>query len=148
EWGVGPAVVLEVPLFYQGQGERGVALAEMRRQQKLYSDAAVRTRSTARAVASELQAAAKSAAYYQSVLLPLREQIVSETQLEYNAMGAGVFQLLQARRDQIDAARAYVEVLRDYWVLRAEADQLVAGRLPRRGGPVDADPADGESSIE
>jgi len=148
EWGVGPAVVLEVPLFYQGQGERGVALAEMRRQQKLYSDAAVRTRSTARAVASQLQAAAKSAAYYQSVLLPLREQIVSETQLEYNAMGAGVFQLLQARRDQIDAARAYVEVLRDYWVLRAEADQLVAGRLPRRGGPVDADPADGESSIE
>ncbi|MEO8180495.1 MAG: hypothetical protein ABI895_16785 [Deltaproteobacteria bacterium] len=55
---------------------------------------------------------------------------MNDTQLEYNAMSAGVLQLLQARRDQIATARAYVELLRDYWVLRAEAAQLVAGRLP------------------
>jgi outer membrane protein TolC len=133
QWGIGPAVTVEVPLFYQGQGERGVALAEMRRQQKLYSDSALRIRATARTVASRLQSAAKTADYYKRVLLPLREQIVSDTQLQYNAMSVSVFQLLQARRDQIDTARTYVELLRDYWVLRAEADQLIAGRLPRRG---------------
>jgi outer membrane protein, heavy metal efflux system len=148
DWGIGPAVVLEVPLFYQGQGERGIALADMRRQRKLYSDAAVRIRATARAVTSQLQAAAKNAEYYKSVLLPLRQQIVNDTQLEYNAVSAGVFQLLQARRDQIDTARAYVELLRDYWVLRAEAAQLVAGRLPRRDRLVDAEAADGESSLQ
>jgi cobalt-zinc-cadmium efflux system outer membrane protein len=145
EWGIGPAVVLEVPLFYQGQGERGAALADMRQQQKLYSDAAVRIRTTARAVVSQLQAATKSVEHYKDVLLPLREQIVNDTQLEYNAMGASVFQLLQARREQIAAARTYVELLRDYWILRAEADQLVAGRLPLRNGLVSVDAADTDS---
>lgn len=131
-WTLGPAVSLGLPLFYQGQGETAVALADQRREQNLYADTAVRIRSTARAIASRLQATAKSADYYKTVLLPLRQQILDDTQLQYNAMSAGVFQLLQAKRDQIEAARAYVELLRDYWTLRAEVDQLLAGRLPRR----------------
>jgi outer membrane protein, heavy metal efflux system len=131
DWSIGPALALEVPLLYQGAGEAGVALAEMRREQRLYSDTAIRLRATARATASRLQAATKSAAYYKSVLLPLRQQVVDETQLQFNAMNVGVFQLLQAKRDQIETARAYVDVLRQYWTARAEVDQLLAGRLPR-----------------
>jgi cobalt-zinc-cadmium efflux system outer membrane protein len=69
--------------------------------------------------------------FYREVQLPLREQIVNETQLNFNAMSTGVFQLLQAKRDQIEAGRAYVETLRDYWIARSEADQLLAGRLVR-----------------
>jgi len=130
EWSLGPALELEVPLFYQGQGETSAALAEQRGEQKLHAATAVRIRSAARALSSRLEAAAKSAAYYRSVLLPLRQQIMDETQLQYNAMNTGVFQLLQAKRDQIEAARAYVEVLREYWTLRAQVDQLLAGRLP------------------
>jgi cobalt-zinc-cadmium efflux system outer membrane protein len=44
-------------------------------------------------------------------------------------MQIGVFQLLQARRDQIDAGRAYVQTLLEYWQARAALDQLMAGRL-------------------
>ena len=62
--------------------------------------------------------------------MPLRERIVSETQLAYNAMTVGVFELLQAKREQIHAGRAYVEALRSYWTAQAEVDQLLAGRLP------------------
>jgi outer membrane protein TolC len=130
-WGVGPAATLELPLFYQGQGETGVALAEMRRAQKLYTDTTVRVRATARGTAARLRAAAETAEHYRNVLLPLRQQIVDNTQLEYNAMTVGVFQLLQAKRDQISAAAGYVDLLREYWSLRAEVDQLAAGRLPR-----------------
>ncbi len=133
-WTLGPAASLEVPLFYQGQGETGAALADARRQRKLYADTAIGIRSAVRSVTSRLHAAAESADYYQRVLLPLREKIVQSTQLEYNAMSIGIFQLLQAKRDQIETARAYVEVLRDYWTLRTEAEQLLAGRLPRRRG--------------
>jgi cobalt-zinc-cadmium efflux system outer membrane protein len=132
EWALGPAVALEVPLFYQGQGETGEALAEMRREQRRYADTAVRIRAAARAAASRLDVAAKNATYYQDVLLPLRQRLVDETQLQFNAMSVGVFQLLQAKRDQIETARAYVDVLEDYWTARAEVDQLLAGRLPRR----------------
>jgi outer membrane protein TolC len=130
-WGVGPAATLALPLFYQGQGETDVALAEMRRARKLYADTAVRVGATARGTAARLRAAAESAEYYKTVLLPLRQQIVDNTQLEYNAMTVGVFQLLQAKRDQISAAAGYVDLLREYWSLRAEVDQLAAGRLPR-----------------
>jgi outer membrane protein TolC len=129
-WKLGPTASLEVPLFYQGQGETAVATAEANQQRKLFSDAAVRIRSTARSVASRLEATAESADYYKRVLMPLRERIVNGTQLEYNAMSVGIFQLLQAKREQIETARAYVELLRDYWTLRAQAEKLLAGRLP------------------
>jgi len=131
DWALGPAVALEVPLFYQGQGETGAALAQMRSEQRRYTDTAVRIRAAARAAAAKLDVAAKNAAYYQDVLLPLRQRIVDETQLQFNAMNVGVFQLLQAKRDQIETARAYVQALREYWTARAEVDQLLAGRLPR-----------------
>jgi outer membrane protein, heavy metal efflux system len=130
-WSIGPAAALDLPLFYQGQGETGRAVAEMRRARKLYTETAVRVRATARGTVARLRAAAESAVYYKTVLLPLRQQIVDNTQLEYNAMSVGVFQLLQAKRDQISAAAGYVDLLREYWTLRAEVDQLVAGRLPR-----------------
>ena len=61
--------------------------------------------------------------------MPRRERIVNEAQLAYNAMAIGVFQLLQAKRDQIETGRVYVETLRDYWLARAEIEQLLAGRL-------------------
>jgi cobalt-zinc-cadmium efflux system outer membrane protein len=141
-WRIGPAVALEVPLFYQGQGEVGAALAEMRQEQKRFADTAVRIRAAARRAATRLAAASKSAAHYRTVLLPLRQQIVEESQLQYNAMTIGVFQLLQAKRDQIETARAYVEALRNYWVARAEVEQLQAGRLPvgpREGLPDSAE---------
>ena len=131
-WGIGPAASLELPLFYQGQGQTGVALAEMRRDRKMYGETAVRIRAAARTAAVGLKAAADSADYYKRVLLPLRQRILNDTQLEYNAMSVGVFQLLQAKRDQIETARAYVDLLREYWRLRAEVEQLEAGRLPRR----------------
>jgi cobalt-zinc-cadmium efflux system outer membrane protein len=148
EWSVGPAVALEVPLFYQGQGETDVALAEMRQQRRSYADTAVRIRAAARAAASRLDVAGKNATYYQEVLLPLRQRIVDETQLQFNAMSVGVFQLLQAKRDQIDSARAYVAVLREYWVARAEVDQLLSGRLPRRQASSEAMDVDNSAASD
>lgn len=136
-WGVGPLAEIEVPLFYQGQGQTVVALSEMRRERKLFADTAVRLRARVRAVASQLGAAADGVQYYRSTLLPLREQIIAQTQLEYNAMGVGAFQLLQAKRDQIAAAQGYVNLLHDYWTQRNELERLLAGRLSSGAGPVE-----------
>jgi cobalt-zinc-cadmium efflux system outer membrane protein len=129
EWAVGPAVELELPLFYQGQGEVALARAEMRQQQELYTDTAVRLRAAARDLATRLGAARSAVTYYRDVLLPLKQKIVDETQLQYNAMSIGIFQLLQAKRDQVETAGAYIEQLREYWVARTRAEQLLSGRL-------------------
>jgi cobalt-zinc-cadmium efflux system outer membrane protein len=129
-WGVGPAAAVELPIFYQGQGESGAFEAEARRAEQQHVDAVSRVRAAARAAMVQLKTASESVKLYKETVLPLREQILSETLLEYNAMGAGLFELLQAKRDQITASQSYVELLRDYWVARARVEQLLAGRLP------------------
>lgn len=128
---VGPAAVVGVPLFYQGQGDIDAATAQMQEQRQLYDSQALRIRTVARSLSARLESAAASADYYKRVLLPLRSEIVQNTELEYNAMSVGIFQLLQSKRDQIRAAESYVDMLREYWTLRSQAEQLRAGRLPQ-----------------
>lgn len=130
EWGYGPIAEIELPIFYQGQGEVARAEAEMRREQQLYAATGVRIRAALRAVLARASTARDRAMYLHNVLLPMRERILEQTQLQFNAMNASVFQLLVARRDQIEAGRAYVESLREYWVARADLEQFRAGRLP------------------
>ena len=130
EWKVGPTIEVPIPLLNQGQGRIGRAVAELRRAQQEYYALGVRLRSTARALEERLQGADDRARYYRDILLPLRERIVRETQLHYNAMQLGVFDLLRAREQQIQAAIGYVETLLDYWLARTDLEQLVSGRIP------------------
>ncbi len=130
EWSYGPLAEVQVPLFYQGQGEVDRARAEMRRQKQLLKARAVQIRAAARTTASRVAAARDRAVYIKTVLLPARERILNQTQLQFNAMSVSVFQLLLARRDEVETARSYVEALREYWTARAEAEQLRSGRLP------------------
>ena len=132
EWKVGPTIEFPIPLFDQGQGRLGRAAAELRRAEQEYYALGVRVRSTARLVQERLQGAEDRARYYRDILLPLRERIVHETQLQYNAMQLGVFELLRAREQQIQAAIAYVDTLLDYWLARTDLEQLLSGRLPSR----------------
>jgi len=65
--------------------------------------------------------------------LPLRQFIVDETQKQYNGMFIGAFELLQTKRDQVEAGRQYIEALRDYWIARSQLQQIAGGRLVRGG---------------
>ena len=87
-------------------------------------------RATARALRDRVDGARDRALYYRDILLPLHERIVNEAQLQYNAMQLGPFQLLRAREQQIQTAVAYIESLRDYWLARADVEQILSGRLP------------------
>jgi cobalt-zinc-cadmium efflux system outer membrane protein len=118
-----------VPLFYQGQGESGGALAEMRRERSRSSHTAVAVRARARALAAQLVATERALDFYGATLLPLRERILEEAQLQYNAMQIGVFQLLAAKRDALLAERSRLGLLGEYWVVRNELERLLAGRL-------------------
>lgn len=129
-WDVGPTLEFPIPLFDQGQAPIGRSLAELRRAQQEYYSMAVRIRATARAVQDRLDGARDRALYYRDILLPLRERIVNEAQLQYNAMQLSPFQLLRAREQQIETAVAYIEALRDYWLARGDAGQILSGRLP------------------
>jgi cobalt-zinc-cadmium efflux system outer membrane protein len=130
EWKVGPTIEVPIPLFNQGQERLGRAAAEFRRAEQDYYALGVRVRSTALRVKARLEGAEDRARYTRDVVLPLRERIVRETQLQYNAMQVGVFELLRAREQQIQAAISYVEALLDYWLARTDFEQLMHGRMP------------------
>ena len=133
-WEAGPVLEFPIPLFDQGQARTGRAAAELRRAQQNYYSIAVKIRATARALRDHAQGARDRALYYRDIMLPLHERIVNETQLQYNAMQLGPIQLLRAREQQIETGAAYVEALRDYWLVRTELAQLVSGRLPAGDG--------------
>jgi cobalt-zinc-cadmium efflux system outer membrane protein len=133
-WKVGPVLSVPIPLFDQGQARVGRAVAELRRARQEYYALAVRIRATARAVQERMLGAQDRALYYRDILLPLRDRIVNESQLQYNAMQIGIFQLLREREQQIETGVAYVEALREYWLARADLEQISSGRLPIANG--------------
>ncbi len=133
-WRVGPVLSVPIPLFDQGQARVGRAVAELSRAQHEYYALAVRIRAAARAVQERMRGTRDRALYYRDILLPLRERIVNEAQLQYNAMQIGIFQLLREREQQIGAGVAYVEALREYWLARADLEQISSGRLPISNG--------------
>lgn len=135
DWTVGPAIELPIPIFDQGQARVGAAAAEVRESLERYRALAVEVRSQVRKAWTRMESARRRAAHYPAVLLPLRRQIIEETQREYNAMLAGVYQLLQAKRDEVETGRGYVETLTEYWVARAELERAVGGALPAPGTP-------------
>ena len=106
----------------------------LRRAQQEYYALGVRIRATVRTILERVQGAEDRARYARDILLPLLERIVNETQLQYNAMQLGVFDLLRVREQQIQAAIAYIETLRDYWLARTDLDQLLSGCLPSSAG--------------
>ena len=133
-WGVGPSVTIPLPVFDQGQARIARAASDLRRAQQEYYALAVQIRAAARAVQERLRGAEDRARYYRDIVLPLQERIVSEAQLQYNAMQIGIFQLLRDRERQIETGVSYVDALREYWLARADLLQLTSGRLPRANG--------------
>jgi outer membrane protein TolC len=126
-WGVGPAVSLAIPLFDWGQGERGRTWAELRQVRELYRERALAVRAGARAAAQRLVGSRERADHLRTVLVPLRRRIVDATLLQYNAMQASPFELIQARQAEIDAEVRLVEALRDAHLAAGDVDRLSAG---------------------
>jgi cobalt-zinc-cadmium efflux system outer membrane protein len=70
--------------------------------------------------------------HYRRSVLPLREQIVDLTLKSYNYMLVGAFDLLMAKQQEFEAYQKYLETLRDYWIVRADMQRSLGGRLPSR----------------
>jgi len=143
-WSVGPSLSVPIPLFDQGQATVGAARARYRQAADRTYARAVEIRSRVRAGYAGMVAAHDRARYYEKVILPLRQRVVDETQLHYNAMQVSAFELLQAKRDHISVGAEYLESIREYWQAKAGLDQILAGRMT----PFERGRGNGESSNE
>ncbi len=125
--GVGPSFEITLPLFDQQQGTIASEEARLEQVRARHTAEAIRVRSSVRRARNALLNALMRVNFYHETLLPVRAELVAQMLLQYNAMQVDVFQLLNARRAQIEANVASVEALRDYWIADAVLAKILAG---------------------
>ncbi|MFL5319989.1 MAG: TolC family protein [Myxococcaceae bacterium] len=125
----GPTLSLELPIFDQRTALIARLEAQARQSRKTLEAVSIDVRSEVRVAVARFTIARRAAEQYSRELLPLRERVLQQAQLQYNAMQLGPFELLQAKREQTDAYRGYLQSLRDYWAARAELERAIGGSL-------------------
>ena len=126
---IGPSVNVPIPIFNQGQPAVARSSAKLRQSEQRYLALAADVRSDVRAARDKMLLSRRQVEYFKSTALPTRTRVTEESQLEYNAMQIGPFQLLQAKQEEVKTGAESVEALRDYWVARAELEKAVGGSL-------------------
>jgi outer membrane protein TolC len=125
--GGGYTIALEVPLYDFGK-------ARVREADERYLEAvnslralAVDARSQAREAYSAYSSARAIVAKYESEVLPLRQTISEQTELQYNAMQVDAFTLLETARANAAAKVASIQAMRDFWLAAADLSAVVLG---------------------
>lgn len=125
----GPHVALTLPLFDWGQTRVARLDAQRRQAENELVARAIEVRSEVRETRDRLVRSRSRVEYYRDTLIPLRERIVRISQLRYNAMLLGAYDLLRAKQSEIDTYRSFIEANRDYWVARTELERATGGSL-------------------
>ncbi|HEX8795802.1 MAG TPA: TolC family protein [Polyangiaceae bacterium] len=132
---LGPGVALSLPIFDQGQASVARVRALRRQSEHRLNALAVEVRSQVRIARDRVVLTRQLAEGYRSGLVPLRERVVALSQQQYDAMLLGVYQLIAAKQNEVDAYREYIEAVRDYWVARSDLERAVGGRIGRPPAP-------------
>lgn len=127
----GPNISLELPLFDQRTAYIAGLEAQLRQAERRLAGAGVRVRAEVRRAKARYLIARDMVEAYRKSLMPLRERVLAETQLQYNGMQVGLVQLAEAKRDQTQAFGGYIDALAEYWASRAELERAIGGPLDR-----------------
>lgn len=128
-WGVGPDVALELPLFDRGQARNAAARAELDARLAEFEETAVHVRRAARVFRDRVLTLRERERYLRESFLDARRRVVHETLLVYNAMQVGAFDVLLARRLEIDAQREHIATRHALRLAELDVEELLAGRL-------------------
>ncbi len=132
---VGPTAAVTLPVFDGGGAAVARARAVFTQRVATHDALVVNAHAEVRSALAHLQTAQRRALQIRTVVLPARRRVVTESQLQTNAMALPVFALLQARQMEIDAGTMYLDALRDYWFARAELERATGGPLPAPNTP-------------
>jgi outer membrane protein, heavy metal efflux system len=123
----GPNIELGLPLWDRKQGERLRLHAELRAGERNLEARVLDTVGEVRTAHARLSNARQAMKHFRMTLLPLHERIVAETLKFYNGMLLGVYDLLLARQNQLNAQRDSIEAVKSYWLAKADLEHAVGG---------------------
>ena len=132
--GGGFDVAFEIPIYDFGRAR--VREAEQRYMEavNLLGEKVVNAASEARQAYAAYKASYGIATKYDTDVLPLRETISQETELQYNAMQVDAFALIQAAKDWRMSKLASIEARKDFWLASTDLSVAILG-----GGSVGQD---------
>jgi len=125
----GPEARIDLPLFNWGRASIAKLEGELRKARAVSEAIEAEVRNDVAASHAALLLAREAAEFQQTTLLPLRQSILKETLLHYNAMQKSNFALLRAKDEEQRAEKDAIESLRDYWIALVELEKAAGGSL-------------------
>jgi len=126
----GPTINLELPVFNQGQARVARAQALLAQSRARLGQLELAAGNAVRLGTERVRVLRAIVETHRDVLIPQRESVVARSQEQQNYMIIGVFELIQAKRQEYDAYQSYLEAIRDYWLARTDLLRAVGARLP------------------
>ena len=131
EWGLGPGVMMELPILVSGVARTDRATAALRERLQHHVHLAVEVRSAARMLGERARHLTERLGFLRNTQMVLREDFVKRVVQNYNAMQIGAFEVLRAREQQVAEERELLNTLRSAHLARLDLQELLAGSLPR-----------------
>ncbi|HXG73088.1 MAG TPA: TolC family protein [Gemmatimonadaceae bacterium] len=126
----GPTADIELPIFNRGQAKVTRAQARLAEARARLAQIEVASGNAVRLGVERIKVLRDIIDMHRTALIPERENIVARSQEQQNYMLIGVFELIQAKRQEYEAYQSYLESIRDYWLARIDLMRAVGARLP------------------
>lgn len=123
----GPSLSIGLPLWDRNQGARFRMAAELRESERQLEGLILNTHSEVRSAYARITNAQRALVHFETTLLPLHERIVAETLKFYNGMLLGVYDLLSAKQNQLDAKHDHIEMVKMYCLAQADLEHAIGG---------------------
>jgi outer membrane protein TolC len=131
----GLELAIEIPIFDTGEARTRAARETYMRQVNRLAEKAIVARSQARSAYDSYRATYDLSRFYQTRVVPLRQEISQEVLLRYNGMLVDVFEVLVDARERIAVNVLALEALRDFHLATADLQAaLIVGGAPAAGG--------------
>lgn len=128
-------ISIELPIFDQGNARLARHEAMLLEASNRLGELSVNAVSEVRERQHEVALAHALATEQRNTIVPLRQRVLTQTQLMYNGMLEGVYDLLTDFREAIAAGRELIDAQREYWTALAELEHAVGGKLPGLAAP-------------
>jgi outer membrane protein, heavy metal efflux system len=126
----GPTLDLELPIFNQGGARVARSEARLRIARARLTQLALAQGNAIALSAERVRVLSEVVELYRTALIPARETVTRQSQLEENFALIGQFEVLQAKAQEYGAYQGFLESVRDYWLARVDLMRLVGSRLP------------------
>ncbi len=127
---LGPSLQITLPIWDQNQAQIAKADFKARQLRKQYEDLLDQVAMDVQQSSAIMRTAQELVRFYETETLPQAQKNVDAATRSYQAGEQSVVALIEAQRSLILQRRAFVDIVRDSAVAKAELERALGGRLP------------------